>query len=439
MNRTTEMMGTSPKDTNYLSTTWFIACRSGNLSLVVTLLFSGDHFSNLSYLLNLQDENPHSPIPAFLLRDDPELAKDIAACIGSSFAGMTGLHIALAACFGKQRRQYDPEPFANRTTEKMFELRKQLVLQLIEVSSLSALEITFGNGNTALHLATLLGERDIVQALLRKGVLPCVENDMRLTPAQIARGEHADSIRDLIRAADASWSSSLMPSSPPSPAARHFQTTPSAGYTGRTTSPTTIPTTVQTNTSRLISAKRALDISPDKHMPSTSIAQHDASSAPESASKSVRLTPEDGADDGESISRQSSLVFSSPLSRTPSLLASDGLSENDGRKDDDEEMMTGNDGEKVEDVSRMGVKHISALATPSNFHQRVLFNNATSETSPSQNGGSLSPFHRLSISGQKSLSPPSPSLLRQAQQFKEFQENDSIENRNVVMESDDSK
>lgn len=48
------------------------------------------------------------------------------------------------------------------------------------------LDMTFGGGNTALHLATLIGARDIVRVLLERKADPQIKNNKGFRPVDIA-------------------------------------------------------------------------------------------------------------------------------------------------------------------------------------------------------------------------------------------------------------
>ncbi|ORY47724.1 hypothetical protein BCR33DRAFT_753367 [Rhizoclosmatium globosum] len=56
---------------------------------------------------------------------------------------------------------------------------------IIDVSSKDDLDIAFGGGNTALHLATLLGAKDIVKLLLERGASRQIRNTKGFAPVDV--------------------------------------------------------------------------------------------------------------------------------------------------------------------------------------------------------------------------------------------------------------
>lgn len=67
----------------------------------------------------------------------------------------------------------------------LFQGRTDMAKDLIERSSSDELNITFGGGNTALHLATFLGEKDIVSLLLANGANDKISNNKGFTPVDV--------------------------------------------------------------------------------------------------------------------------------------------------------------------------------------------------------------------------------------------------------------
>ncbi|ORX79269.1 ankyrin [Anaeromyces robustus] len=56
---------------------------------------------------------------------------------------------------------------------------------IIDATLKDDLDLTFGGGNTALHLATLLGERDVVKLLLERGADKSIKNNKGFSPIDV--------------------------------------------------------------------------------------------------------------------------------------------------------------------------------------------------------------------------------------------------------------
>ena len=63
--------------------------------------------------------------------------------------------------------------------------RDDVAKDIIDATLKDDLDLTYGGGNTALHLASLLGERDVVQLLLERGADRTIKNNKGFSPVDV--------------------------------------------------------------------------------------------------------------------------------------------------------------------------------------------------------------------------------------------------------------
>ncbi|KAJ3333182.1 hypothetical protein HDU76_010786 [Blyttiomyces sp. JEL0837] len=92
---------------------------------------------------------------------DPELELDAYKFLGAYVGQVTALQLAI------------------------FQGQDAIAKDIVERTMKDDLDLTFGGGNTALHLATLLGARDIVKLLLERGATKNIKNAKGFTPLDL--------------------------------------------------------------------------------------------------------------------------------------------------------------------------------------------------------------------------------------------------------------
>ncbi|KAJ3360648.1 Bud site selection protein bud4 [Allomyces javanicus] len=157
---------------------WFAALRAGDHAVVVDLLNAHPE------LLDVQSPDP-TPF-------DPDLVAEATQLMGPDTTRMNAVQAALMSL------DADSDDGDEAEHRERAARRRATILHLIEASTLVQLRARWGAQNTTLHLASFLGENDIIAALLAKGAPASPRNDLGLAPIDLTTD---DATRAAFRAA----------------------------------------------------------------------------------------------------------------------------------------------------------------------------------------------------------------------------------------------
>ncbi|RUP45490.1 hypothetical protein BC936DRAFT_148106 [Jimgerdemannia flammicorona] len=169
----------------FTSTSNFVVTTMTNMTNTnQTQWFRAVHDADVQLLRQLHGSDPQlvSVQHADLVPYDPLMRSEATRLLGPDTSRMTGLQYALIHFDAE-----DPQPSLMRKTEDLITLRKNVVQFLIEASTANDLNAyRWGSDNTALHLASFLGEITIVQDLLTHGANPALQNGFGQTARDVA-------------------------------------------------------------------------------------------------------------------------------------------------------------------------------------------------------------------------------------------------------------
>ncbi|KAJ3371874.1 Bud site selection protein bud4 [Allomyces arbusculus] len=161
-----------------VGTAWFAALRAGDQAAVLDLLSAHPE------LLDMQSPEP-TPF-------DPDLVAEATQLMGPDTTRMNAVQAALMSL------DADSDDGDEAEHRERAARRRATILHLIEASTLVQLRARWGAQNTTLHLASFLGENDIIAALLAKGAPATPRNDLGLAPIDLTTD---DATRAAFRAA----------------------------------------------------------------------------------------------------------------------------------------------------------------------------------------------------------------------------------------------
>ncbi|KNE62050.1 hypothetical protein AMAG_07307 [Allomyces macrogynus ATCC 38327] len=161
-----------------IGTAWFAALRAGDHAAVLDLLTAHPE---------LLDLPPPDPTPF-----DPDLVAEATQLMGPDTTRMNAVQAALMSL------DADSDDGDEAEHRELAARRRATILHLIEASTLVQLRARWGAQNTTLHLASFLGENDIIAALLAKGAPATPRNDLGLAPIDLTTD---DTTRAAFRAA----------------------------------------------------------------------------------------------------------------------------------------------------------------------------------------------------------------------------------------------
>ncbi|KAI9175868.1 hypothetical protein H9P43_006232 [Blastocladiella emersonii ATCC 22665] len=174
------MTSSPPPPTAAIEEAWFSAVAAGRLDEVKALLVSGG-----PGLLGAQrhDETKY----------DPDFADIAEALLGTDTRGMTGVQVAL---FNLDSQEGSESGTSSSMAAADSQTRRELIMYLVEASSVDQLRLRWGENNTTLHVASFLGEIDVIQAILDRGVPHHLQNNLAFAPIDVAPD---DLTRDVFR------------------------------------------------------------------------------------------------------------------------------------------------------------------------------------------------------------------------------------------------
>ncbi|KNE63044.1 hypothetical protein AMAG_08210 [Allomyces macrogynus ATCC 38327] len=231
-----------------VGTAWFAALRAGDHAAVLDLLTAHPE------LLDLQSPDP-TPF-------DPDLVAEATQLMGPDTTRMNAVQAALMSLDADADDGADADEAEHREHAAC---RRATILHLIEASTLVQLRARWGAQNTTLHLASFLGENDIIAALLAKGAPATPRNDLGLAPIDLTTD---DATRAVFRAA--------LPKSPqkrivtgPLKSSAASSATSSPGLSRRNSiSVAPVPTPAAVDLSEVVVTRREEAVSPSPSMTS---------------------------------------------------------------------------------------------------------------------------------------------------------------------------
>jgi len=138
------------------------AIREGKLSVVQKLIAINK---------NIVLEKYSGAIPF----EDEDTRNEAEELLGNDMTGMNSIHIALMSL------DIEDENVKVETRKKIIEELIQALPHGVDLSTYK-----WGNNNTTLHLASFLGEKNIINKILGKGEDPSQENGLGKTPIDVA-------------------------------------------------------------------------------------------------------------------------------------------------------------------------------------------------------------------------------------------------------------